>query len=81
MSDTTATPEATKPAPPLLTVVSGNPDDTQVAALTVLFASLAASAAQAEQDNRERNMWGNFSEKHHSNIAYNPSAFRNVEFY
>ncbi|WP_080796263.1 acyl-CoA carboxylase subunit epsilon [Corynebacterium pacaense] len=63
-----------------LQVLSGNPEPTQVAALTVLFAGLAASA-QAEEASRERNQWGNLDERLQRHTTFNPSAFQNVNFF
>lgn len=81
MSDETEVLE--KRQRPFLTVLSGNPDDTQVAALTALFAAMASSAAAAnDAGSRERNMWGSFANQHRAQqLSYNPSSFRNVQFY
>ena len=58
---------------PFLRIIKGNPSDVEVA-----MANNAASAAAPE---RERNLWGNVSERLHRPMIYNPSAFRNVSFY
>ena len=89
MSDTTTAPadaaettDAEKPAKPVLQIVSGNPDDTETAALTVIFAGLAAqAAAEAEKTERSRNMWGNLEERLRRPVTHNPTAFQNVSFY
>lgn len=78
MSEETTT-EA--PQKPFLQVLSGNPDDTQVAALTVLFAGLASSAAGAQAPERDRNHWGNLEERLQRPTTYNPTAFQNVNFF
>ena len=79
MSEET-TPEA--PQKPVLQVLSGNPDDSQVAALTVLFAGLAsAAAAAADTVEKDRNRWGSLEERLQRPATYNPSAFQNVSFY
>lgn len=73
-------PEEKNPAQPFLSVLKGNPDEAQVAALTALFASMAANA-QAAQPQRNTNMWGNLAEKVGTLQSYNPASFRNVSFY
>ncbi|MBN9644503.1 acyl-CoA carboxylase subunit epsilon [Corynebacterium mendelii] len=89
MSETTTAPadtgnqETDKPKEPFLKIISGNPDDTQVAALTVLFAGMAsAAAAAAEKEQRDRNMWGSHRERLARRVlSFAPGSFRNVEFY
>ncbi|MBI9001687.1 acyl-CoA carboxylase subunit epsilon [Corynebacterium sp. CCM 9185] len=88
MSDTTTAPtqtdavESAAPAKPVLQIVNGNPDDAETAALTVIFAGLAAqAAAEAEQTERNRNMWGNLEERLRRPVTHNPTAFQNVSFY
>lgn len=78
MSEETTT-EA--PQKPFLQVLSGNPDDTQVAALTVLFAGLASSAAASQEAERIRNQWGSLEERLQRPMTYNPNAFQNVNFF
>ncbi len=78
MSEETTT-EA--PQKPFLQVLSGNPDDTQVAALTVLFAGLASSAAASQEAEVNRNQWGNLEERLQRPATYNPNAFQNVNFF
>lgn len=74
------TPEAAQQ--PFLRIVSGNPDDIEVAALTSVFAGLAQAAeAAAQKESAERNKWGDYSERLDRPITYNPNAFRNVTFY
>lgn len=86
MSDTTAdkpqdaaAPEAEKK--PFLKVIKGNPDATQVATLTTLFASMANQAAQSATVERERNLWGDLEERLQRPTTYNPNAFRNMITY
>lgn len=75
-------PEPEKPQKPFLTIVKGNPTDVEVATLTTLFATMASNAAAASSNiERERNLWGNVSERLQRPATYNPSAFRNVSFY
>ena len=91
MSDTTTAPAETDPADsaapeipdkPVLQIISGNPDDAETAALTVIFAGLAAQAsAEAEKTERSRNMWGNLEERLRRPVTHNPTAFQNVSFY
>ena len=66
---------------PFLRIIKGNPSDVEVATLTALFATMANNAASAVAPERERNLWGNISERLQQPIIYNPSAFRNVSFY
>ncbi|AKA96089.1 acyl-CoA carboxylase subunit epsilon [Corynebacterium ulcerans] len=82
MSDTSTTTEETTPAKkPFLTVVKGNPDNVQAAAITTVIASLAQDAEKAAAKDRDRNLWGNVEERLQQPITYNPTAFRNVSFY
>ncbi len=78
MSEETTT-EA--PKKPFLQVLSGNPDDTQVAALTILVAGLASASAASEEAVKDRNQWGNLEERLQRPVNYNPSAFQNVNFF
>ncbi|MEJ5928354.1 acyl-CoA carboxylase subunit epsilon [Corynebacterium sp. H128] len=64
---------------PFLTITKGNPDATQVAALTALFAGL--SAAPAAEPTRDRNNWGCISERLQRPTTYNPNAFHNVSYF
>lgn len=64
---------------PFLTITKGNPDDTQVAALTALFAGLAAAGAPEEKPTR--NNWGNLTERLQRPMTYNPNAFHNVTYF
>lgn len=54
----------------LFKVVGGNPTDHDIAALSAVFAQLMASG------DTERNLWG-----HPDKSLFNPSAFRNLQFY
>lgn len=78
MSEQTTTEASQKP---FLQVLSGNPDETQVAALTVLFAGLAAASAASTEATKDRNQWGNLEERLQRPVNYNPSAFQNVNFF
>ncbi|APT91225.1 hypothetical protein CSPHI_09640 [Corynebacterium sphenisci DSM 44792] len=71
---------AADPGRPLLRVLSGNPDDAEVAALTAVVAALAASAGGAA-DTGPRNDWGRLDEGFHRPRSFSPSSFRNVEYY
>ncbi|CAM4166211.1 acyl-CoA carboxylase subunit epsilon [Corynebacterium belfantii] len=75
-----STPEGAQQKP-ILRVVKGNPDPTQVATLTALFASMADNAARQTKQERERNLWGNVEERLQRPTTYNPTAFRNVSFF
>ncbi|MFP7365009.1 acyl-CoA carboxylase subunit epsilon [Corynebacterium callunae] len=79
MSENNTTEAAQKP---FFTVLSGNPDDTQVAALTMVIAGLAKAAAQAQLTQpATRNNWGNVAERLNRPTTFNPSAFQNVNFF
>ncbi|AZA10841.1 acyl-CoA carboxylase subunit epsilon [Corynebacterium gerontici] len=80
-AETTGAADAEKPARPFLKVIKGNPDPSQVATLTTLFAVMADQAAGAQDQQRERNMWGNIDEQLSRPNTFNPTAFRNVHFY
>ncbi|MDO4908621.1 MAG: acyl-CoA carboxylase subunit epsilon [Corynebacterium sp.] len=60
---------------PFLTVVKGNPSHSEVAALTAVFSSMAAVAADTKERTTHRNQWGRRSE------SFSPTSFRNVSFY
>ena len=64
-----------KPAKPFLRILKGNPDATQVATLTALFATMASNAAAAQEQQRDRNLWGNLDERLRRPMSYSPSAF------
>lgn len=68
---------------PFLQIVSGNPTDQEVAALTVVFAGLAnaAAAQQMVSASKDRNNWGNLDERLSRPNTFNPSAFQNVNFF
>ena len=66
---------------PFLRIIKGNPSDVEVAILMALFATMANNAASVAVLERERNLWGNVSERLQRPMTYNPSAFRNVSFY
>ncbi|AKK02472.1 acyl-CoA carboxylase subunit epsilon [Corynebacterium epidermidicanis] len=63
---------------PFLKVLKGNPTDAQVAALTVLFASM--SGGEPEKP-KPTNRWGSIAERLRRPTMYNPNAFHNVSFY
>ncbi|MDU0478842.1 acyl-CoA carboxylase subunit epsilon [Staphylococcus chromogenes] len=63
---------------PLLKVTKGNPSEAEVAALTMLFASLSVPAPEKP---KPTNRWGSISERLQRPTMYNPNAFHNVSFY
>ncbi|MGD7003052.1 acyl-CoA carboxylase subunit epsilon [Corynebacterium halotolerans] len=68
---------------PLFRIIKGNPDPTQVAALTTVLASLAQQAAdraRADAAPRERNRWGALDQRLHDSQLYNPNAFKNLTY-
>ncbi|MGP6173807.1 acyl-CoA carboxylase subunit epsilon [Corynebacterium sp. A21] len=68
---------------PLFRIVKGNPDPTQIAALTTVLAGLAQQAAEqskADAVPRERNRWGELDRRLHDNTIYNPNAFLNLTY-
>lgn len=65
---------------PLFRVLKGNPDATEIAALTAVITSLA-SRRRAENDSGERNMWGRPEDRLQRPTLYNPNAFRNVTYF
>lgn len=69
---------------PKLTVIKGNPDDSQVAALTAVFTGIEKAAEEkARQERlRPRSNWGNL-EEHLGNrpTSFNPASFRNVNYF
>ena len=71
------TPATTKP---LFRVVKGNPTDTEIAALTAVLTGLASRHA-SQSPTAERNLWGRPEQRLQRPTLYNPSAFRNVNFY
>ncbi|AKE40681.1 acetyl-CoA carboxylase subunit [Corynebacterium kutscheri] len=77
MSDENTTEEKK----PFLRVLKGNPDSTQVAAITALFASMAHHGTSAAHPHRERNLWGNIEDRLQRSTTYNPAAFQNVSFF
>lgn len=71
------------PEKPLFRIVKGNPDDTQVAALTTVLTSLAQKAAErarTDSQPRERNRFGALDERLHNNQLFNPNAFKNLTY-
>ena len=86
MTDSTNTPasegkdEAAAPAAPFMSVLKGNPSDTETATLALLFAGMAA-AGGASEDRGPRNDWGRLEEGFHQPHQYVPGTFRNVHFY
>lgn len=65
---------------PLFRVLKGNPDATELAALTAVITSLA-SKKRATPDSGERNMWGRPEDRLQRPALYNPNAFRNVTYF
>ena len=82
MSEET-TQDTTAAEKPFLQIVSGNPTDQEVAALTMVFAGLAKAAAaeQMASASKDRNHWGNPEERLSRPTTFNPSAFQNVNFF
>jgi len=64
---------------PLFRVLKGNPDATELAALTAVLTTLANQ--RPAEESTERNLWGRPEERLQRTTLYNPSAFRNVSFY
>nr|WP_290219480.1 acyl-CoA carboxylase subunit epsilon [Corynebacterium atrinae] len=64
---------------PLFRVLKGNPDATELAALTAVIAGLAKR--RPAEDSGERNLWGRPEDRLQRTTLYNPNAFRNVTFY
>jgi len=64
---------------PLFRVLKGNPDATELAALTAVLTALAKK--RPEEESGERNMWGRPEDRLQRTTLYNPNAFRNVTFY
>ncbi|GAB3697854.1 acyl-CoA carboxylase subunit epsilon [Corynebacterium nasicanis] len=64
---------------PLFRVLKGNPDATELAALTAVLTALAKQRPAAESG--ERNLWGRPEDRLQRTTLYNPNAFRNVTFY
>lgn len=63
---------------PFIKVLKGNPTPAQVAALTLLFASMTNDEpAKPKPTNR----WGNIADRLQRPTMYNPNAFHNVSFY
>lgn len=71
------------PQKPFFKIVSGNPSDQEVAALTMVIAGLAQSAAaqQLSSASKDRNNWGNLDERLSRPTTFNPAAFQNVNFF
>ena len=65
---------------PLFRVLKGNPDATELAALTAVITSLA-SKKRAAPDAGERNMWGRPEDRLQRPALHNPNAFRNVTYF
>lgn len=68
------------PKAPFLKVLKGNPTDSQVATLAVLFAGMANAAADTGPKG-PRNQWGSLDERLQKPMSYNPGSFQNVQFY
>ncbi len=69
-----------KPAKPFLSVVKGNPTDAEVATLTVLFAGMAAGAAD-EGPKGPQNQWGRLEDRLQQPLSFSPGSFLNVQYY
>jgi hypothetical protein len=69
----------TTAAKPLFRVLKGNPDATELAALTAVLTALAKK--RPDEESGERNLWGRPEDRLQRTTLYNPNAFRNVTFY
>ncbi|MFH0411235.1 acyl-CoA carboxylase subunit epsilon [Corynebacterium sp. L4757] len=87
MTTSTDTDTATKAtSAPLFSVVKGNPSESEIAALTAVFAQLSNQARRdaagaGVSKHGERNLWGRPEDRFKSQLNFNPAAFRNVRFY
>lgn len=70
------TTTATKP---LFRVLKGNPNATELAALTAVLTALAKQRPAEEAG--ERNLWGRPEDRLQRTTLYNPNAFRNVTYF
>ncbi|MDY5786240.1 MULTISPECIES: acyl-CoA carboxylase subunit epsilon [unclassified Corynebacterium] len=75
------TTPATKETTPIFSVVRGNPNEDEIAALTAVLAELQAAAAAAQAGTpKDRNLWGRPAPLSHPNV-FNPGAFANVSYF
>lgn len=65
---------------PFFHILTGNPDDSQVAALTVVFAALAQVASSAPQAAENLENWRNLADNLSSPFNSNPNSLKNVNF-
>lgn len=68
---------------PLFRILKGNPDPTQIAALTTIlagFAQQAAEQAKLDATPKVRSRWGELDRRLHDNNIYNPNAFINLTY-
>ena len=72
MTTTTATK-------PLFRVLKGNPDATELAALTAVLTALAKK--RPDEESGERNLWGRPEDRLQTQTVFNPRAFHSVTFY
>ena len=70
-----------KPVKPFLTVVKGNPTDSEIGVLTALFATMANNASGAVKDTGPVNKWGDLNDLLDRPRFSNPNAFRNASFF
>ena len=64
--------DATKPEPPFLRVVSGNPTDEDIAALVVLFSGLRSAPVAPTAE--VRSAWGLPTDQHRPSRLVSPAA-------
>ncbi|KMS90062.1 acyl-CoA carboxylase subunit epsilon [Prauserella rugosa] len=73
--------EAAEPSQPLLRVVRGEPDDTELAALTAVVASLAASGGETDGDDTPaRSRWADRAALVRAPLTPGPGAWRASAF-
>nr|VDG62482.1 Uncharacterised protein [Streptococcus thermophilus] len=65
---------------PLFTVVKGNPTDTELAALTQVLSDLQQEA-KSRTAGGHRNLWGRPTNRVHSPVLFNPSAFNSTALF
>lgn len=61
---------------PLLRVVKGNPDETELAVLTAMVAALASAPRATETEPRPRSSWADRARLHRPALRPGPGAWR-----
>jgi hypothetical protein len=64
------------PVRPLLRVVRGQPDDVELAAVTVVLASVAARAGEGSQRSAPRSAWADRAALLRRPLSHGPGAWR-----